>query len=632
MKPFHLYDKKYRARVIKDDFDANVKSKERADAVMKLMMGEAGSLNNVFYEAHGYFMPQLVFTNPSLKVSNAIPGAPRHDAIGGQYALETLSKRQEWPSLWQQNVADMLAWRGVLIVTTETDSPPNYMIGRKRTTWDGQKRKIERGDEMRVPRMAYIDPNDFFIDSAAKRHNEARHMGHRWLEDLEDLKARAEAGGEGWIVAALNGLKEDDSSLRKGQVTVAQIFVPGFIDERAKENLTKRAAEAKENEFVEEYDPKLHTGTIYTVGGTTFGTEVREPRLYRGPKCGPYVLFEGPPMPFQKCGAAHYAISYPQVYNAARVDNAILDSIDDYKVVGFGSPNVIAALQKTPHNGFYEVTSAESLKEATQTVTVGGVTRELNDARMYTSSSVDRTINLSDAMRGFASKGTTATAETLADQSTDIRLSGIREQVYKAVQRALYFAYWHIDHDDTFMIDLPSVAGPALMESVQQNVREYLEEVQGGALSEEQEKRLANLDDAAAQNLPLVFVGGGALTPDNEDGTNDYAHDARSVEIEPMSMERTTEHLQQRRALQFMEVVKIAAQVAQMVPGTDLKGLVNDIGGALNLPDYGKRLGSPEDMAAMQEQQAAQTQGGGPRPMGSASLPGHQAGAQVPQR
>ena len=131
--------------------------------------------------------------------------------------------------------------------------------------------------------------------------------------------------------------------------------------------------------------------------------------------------------------------------------------------------------------------------------------------------------------------------------------------------------------------------------------------------------------------MPLLFTGGGALTPDKEDGTNDYAHDARSVDIEPMSMERTTEHLQQRRALQFMEVVKIAAEVAQMVPGTDLKGLVNDIGGALNLPDYGRRLGDP-DAAQAQPTSGDPRASGATKPLGTAAQPGYQAGAQATAR
>lgn len=631
MKPFHLYTKETRAQAIKDAFDDNAKSQKRAEEVMELMKGEVGSLNNVFYEAHGYFMPQLVFTNPSLKVSNAIPGAPRHYAVGGQYALETLSKRQDWPSLWQQCVADMNVWRGVLIVTTEQCSAPNFMAGRHVTKYDGKKRKVERGERMNAPRMAYIDPKDFFIDHAAKRHGEARHMGHRWLEDLEDLRARAEAGGEGWIASALNSMKEDDSGSRTGQVTVCQIFVPGFIDEKAKDALAQRANEAGEDELVETYDERLHSGTIYTVGGTTFGTEIREPRLYRGPKCGPYVMFEGPPMPMERCGAAHFAVTYPQAYNAARVDNAILDAIDDFQNIGLGTSQVVKALKGTPTNGVYEVTAAELTKEMLQPISVGGVTAELNNAREYTSGSVDRTVGISDAMRGVASKGTTATAETLADQSTDIRLSMIREMVYRAVQRALYIAYWQIDHDETFMIDLPPNAGPPLLESIKEEMSAGLAEAHGGQLPPDVQGRIDALDENAARSMPLLFTGGGALTPDKEDGTNDYAHDARSVDIEPMSMERTTEHLQQRRALQFMEVVKIAAEVAQMVPGTDLKGLVNDIGGALNLPDYGRRLGDP-DAAQAQPTSGDPRASGATKPLGTAAQPGYQAGAQATAR
>ena len=118
----------------------------------------------------GYFSPQLVFQNPDINVESMVPGEPKYESLGLEYALTALCEEQSWAKLWSQATVDALAWKGVVMVTTEKTYAPRYAHGREVHTWDGKKMTVEEDDKFDQPTMVYIDAHDFFTDSAVKRN------------------------------------------------------------------------------------------------------------------------------------------------------------------------------------------------------------------------------------------------------------------------------------------------------------------------------------------------------------------------------------------------------------------------------------------------------------------------------
>jgi len=85
--------------------------------------------------------------------------------------------------------------------------------------------------------------------------------------------------------------------------------------------------------------------------------------------------------------------------------------------------------------------------------------------------------------------------------------------------------------------------------------------------------------------------------------------DDLETEIEPYSMERTTEGLQQKRAAELFNMVAQVAQLAPMTPWVNWKQMLDVLGDAFNMPD----LGDIFDVDAAIEQQPTQQEASKPK-------------------
>ena len=591
----YLSNTKTRTATIKRDFKANEEGSARAALIDQALKGENKALTNTAYEVVGTFLPQLVYKNPDIEVETMVPGQPQYDGMGLGLALQSLSAQQDWVADWMQATADMLSWEGVIMVTEDDSAAPRYTQGREVLTWSGDKMTLKKGDQLTLPKMTYIDRNDFFIDSAVNRLTDARHMGHRWQEDLEVLKARARENPTMWNTGEVDSLTPD----KHGLVKVIQMFVPGIIDERAKTAQVARAEADPDRDYEDANDKEIHTGTLYTLSGNWGSKEIRPPRLYRGPVCGPYVRFEGIPMPFSKCGAPHLAMTYHQLDNAARVESAAIDAIEDYESAIFATKQVAEAFANpdSEHNGVYEVPIAPDLMQhALQSFTKGGLTAENLAGIDLTSKARDRSVGMSESMSGNAASGTTATAETLADQSTSIRLSLLQEMAYRAVEKCLYVAGWIVEYSPSAIVPLPGEAIERGLERMRDAGIPIPEDAAAGS----------ELGDMA------LYTGGDAL---KQDATR--AFDAKTIKIVPMSMERTSEGVQQRRALQFVELIGQLVEMKAKAPDLDIKYIADQIGPKMNMPKLGKALPGGQ----------VQAEGQAKTPTEQTGVPGNESGA-----
>lgn len=590
----YLSNPKTRSSTIKRDFAANDEPAAKAELIGKALRGENNALTNTSYEVVSTFLPQLVHTNPDLEVETSVPGTPQYEGMGLGMALEALCEQQDWTMDWMQATADMLVWEGVIMVSTDDSAAPRYTQGREIMTWSGEKMKIAKGQKVETPKMTYIDRHDFFIDHAVKRLTDARHMGHRWQEDHQILVARAEESPKKWKLNDIRDLKPN----KDGLVDLIQMFVPGVLDDRAVEDHTERAANDPEHEYEDAKDSDFHTGTIYTFAGKHGHKEIRPPRLFRGPVCGPYVRFEGIPMPFSKAGAAHLAMTYTQIDNAARIESAALNNIEDYEAAIFVSKALGDAFESGEHNGLYQV-STEAIKEQLATFTKGGLTSENLQGVEMASRARDRTVGMSESMSGNASSNTTATAETLADQSTGIRMSLLQAMAYRKVEKCLYVAGWYIEHSPSFVTPLKGEA-----------VGKSFEMMRDAGVDIPKDAEAATM----MGDVPM-YTGGDALKDDPA-----MAYDAKTIKIVAMSMERTTEGVQQRRAIQFVELVGQLVEMKAKFPTLDIQYIADQIGPKMNMPNLGKAL--PGDEQPMEGQQGAV----GPGPREQTGVPGNEAG------
>ncbi len=554
MKAFHTTSN-LRWEALQKDVRADKGNREQLKNIQSAFEGENGAPTNTCWEFQTLVLQQLILTNPSLEVTSKLLGEPAHNAMGLKYALESLMAQQQWDVIWEQVFTDALAWRGVSMVTVEDNLMPRYMDGLEVLDWKGGKRTLKKGEEHETPRLVYIHPEDFFTDSEVRVQANSRRMGHKWQDSIERLKGLARDGAD-YDLSALDMVSgERDSDL----IEVWQMYVPNYFDPEA---LEKYDGDEKPGE------DDLHHGTLYTmVGGGGAGVDLRPPRVYRGPATGPYQVYECVPWPGKKDRYAPLNAVFNQIDQDARVGEALTDSSETYKRIVVATEQMAQALHDAENDGIATFGGAHDvLAQSKEEVEIGGPSEQLLKAYSLSREAVDRTLGISDTQRGLAQKGTTATAESIADKSSDIKISLYKTPLHRGVKMQCWVAGWHMEHSPSLVVPLPEeakVKGLEMMRDSGIPVAEGAEKIDDGAL--------------------MIYTGGDALKADST-----FAYDAMMVEIVPLSMERTSEHVQQRRILQGFELTERALMLKANFPDFDAKGWLEEAGKRLNIPGMGK--------------------------------------------
>lgn len=567
-----------------------------------LTQGADKAPTNAAWEYLTLVLPQMAWTNPTLIVESSIPGEAAYNAIGLQYALESLMRKQELVTEWEQIFADALAWRGVSMVTTEVNYAPRYRDGLTIFDWHKGEGSLKSGAgrEVESPRMIRLDPCDFFIDSASTSHSRARFMGHHWDAQLADLENLNDKDGDDWDIDLLRSIGTSEIPGREEDpIRLYEFFLPGVLDPKAIDN-HERAGKDDDGKSYEDYEDPiesgLYTGTVYTMASSgDGGKDVRRPRLYRGPTCGPYGIYEGAPVPGQAKRLAPLMAVKHQIDQHARTGRAVIAACEQYKSIVVTAFSEISELIKDAPNG--EVANAdispEMLKNAIEQLSIGGPPGELLEAWAITKGSLDEALGLSDSKRGIASSNTTATGDAIADKASDMRLALLKEGCHKRACAQVWVMAWHVEHCPDFEEPLPQAALAKSLEHF------GIQPDNDGAVA--------------------VYVGGDALDTDRPG----KAFEAKALKFVPMSMERTSEATQQRRAIQTVDAIAKFLEMQVANPGADLTPIVERFGQQMNLPgladDWKKAMGGGEQPQGPQP--PAPVPGGDP-----AGLPGNATG------
>jgi hypothetical protein len=236
---------------------------------------------------------------------------------------------------------------------------------------------------------------------------------------------------------------------------------------------------------------------------------------------------------------------------------------------------LVQDVKSQPHDFVVPVEGLD--KDAVVQLELGGITNQQVSYIQMARERLDRNSGIHDAMRGNVTGNATATEVSIAEGSSTIRLAYIKNQFQEAVRKSLKAVGWYLHNDDR--VSFPLGADAAASSGVEEP----------------------------------WFVGG---------SSPDSPYSDLELEIESYSMERTTEALQQRRAMEAFQIIANVASAMPQMPFVNWNSLLDKMGDALNMPDLSGLVDTEMLAQMMQEQQQQQEQQMAMEQMAAASTQG----------
>lgn len=534
---------------------------------------------NHYYEFCSLVTPRVVFDNPRVRVTTRMPGVQAVVAEAMKHGLNRWVKDTNFRQTVQRTATDMMFCWGV----TLTSQGPGPIM--------------PNGQPSRWPQVTRISQKRYFEDPLAIERGGLRFQGHAWIIDRDDLLELAKADQklpeeerEGWNLKNIEGLgdaavgaglddyrtaDQENIALERKEIVLYDIWIP----------------EAEEEDHPGEAEG--YHGSIYTlaVARNQSGDQgespkydfVRGPRPFYGPQTGPYTVWGVYQVPDETYPLAPLAAMDGQIQDVNDQARAISNSASRYKRTIFydGAQGSYGQAIKNAKDAMvvpipnFDPSRAKEME-------YGGVTAQEIAAFQIAKQRLDRNSGLTEAQRGLVSGTGTATENAIADEASSARMGFIKQQVADSAQDVLEKVGWYLYHDDRVFFPLGSEAAQAL-----------------GMAPEED----------------LMFIGGR-----HEEGSGATFEDLE-LEIEPYSMERTDEGLQQRRMTEMMNFAANIAPLMPQAPWVRWKALLDKAGEAINVPDFGEIV--DVDMVM----QMAQAGVGEPDPKANAPHFGRQLGA-----
>lgn len=497
------------------------------------------SPENTYYEYISLMVPRLVYDNPRVQVQTRRPGAQRDVAIAMRHGLNRWARDFGLRTVLTEVATDMLLGFGVCLVR------PDHL--EKQAMAPGTDAPRQERDT-RWPTCERIAPRRFFMDPQTERWDDCRFYGHMWRIDKDDLVDLAlNQASEGWNIDAIEQLTYGENPNAKHgygykggpnreEVYCYEIFVP----------------EAKLDDAPSE-KAGFH-GAIYTIGcnqplgsidDDARATFVRKPRPFYGPRTGPYILFGAYKVPDNPYPLAPLTAVEAQVRELNDQVLAASSSMMKHKrIVGVNDPRT-AQLVKNVEHDYVAVVPFEDGKALVQEFVMGGQTDQQANWIATCRNRADRVLGMDEALRGAVSGAGTATEHSIASEAANTRIAFIKQNFTNSVVKLLNGVAFYLYHDDdiVFPIGLDAM-------------------------------RELGVDEGEL----VMFQGGG------HEGS-DYSFEDLELEIEPYSMERASEGLAQKRALEMHAMILNSLQLMQAFPDYPWKDHFNKIGNAMNAPD-----------------------------------------------
>lgn len=515
---------------------------------------------NFGHEYVSLVLPRIIHDTPKFRVKL---GEPMLDLMIGrrlQIAINRWSRITKLRRTLERVATDMLFTYGVALTVSE----PRPEV-----------RKTD-GKEPYLPRVYRISPERFFMDPAATHIEDARFMGHCYAMDKNDLIARAENDKTYDLEAILSipsgtdldEIRDDngrDIEDRK-ELAVYEVWVP-------------EADESVAEEIDELLGPGMVNGTIYTfVKGRSKSSKwdgyIRKPIPYFGPRNGPYTVFGVYTVPDDPYPLSPLMAIQSQVEDLNAHLTSVRSSAAAYKrlvMVDARNSKLAQDIKDRPHD--YIILSESLDKDKVVNLEVGGITQQQVQYSQMAQDRLDRVSGIHDAMRGNIQGSATATEVAVAESSATMRMAHLKRQFQESVDDLARSVLWYMWHDDRVAFPLGREGAEALLEA------------------------------------DPKFTGGVRM-PGWED---------LEVAVDAYSMERVSEALVQKRAMELLQITTSVAQGMMAMPFIKWREILSTVGDALNMPHLADMIDQNAMMQMAQQQQAAQA-GAMPGPSGGPPL------------
>jgi hypothetical protein len=485
---------------------------------------------NFAHEYVSLILPRIIHDNPKFRVKSGRPSVDMLVSKRLQIAMNRWSRVTFLRRTLERIATDMLFGWGVGLVVSE----PRGEV------------RSQDGMEPYLPRIYRISPERFFIDPAASNWEDARYMGHCYVVDKEDLLRKA-AVDNSWDADAISDIaantdvdeaRPDNSRSRdienRNELTVYELWVPEVND----------AAAHLLDDVV---GSNLVHGTIYTVvksgkGQSKWSGYVRKPIPYYGPKNGPYAIFGVYTVPDDPYPLSPLVAIQSQVEDLNRHLSSMRSSAAAYKrliMVDSRNHKLAQDIKDRPHD--YVVISESLDKDRVMNLEIGGITTQQVNYSQLAQDRLDRNSGIHDAMRGNISGAATATEVAVAESSATMRMAHLKRQFQDAVDEMARKVMWFMWHDNRISLPLGDEGMRALLEA------------------------------------DPVFTGGVMMGGWEE----------MEIAVDSYSMERVSEALVQKRALEMLQITTNVAQAAMALPNVKWRDLLSIIGDAMNIPNLG---------------------------------------------
>ena len=537
---------------------------------------------NTYYEYISLMMPKLIFDNPRVQVQSRKPGPANDVATAMQYGLNRWVRDCVLRKRLVELATDMIFAYGIAIVREDLRPTTSSVMLPEMEQLDPSKRMW--------PVVERLCPKRFVIDPVCVRWSDATFVGHEVTRTRKDLlKLAADNPDQGWDVTAIKEavaapVRKDTSNRRitpdRDEITFYEVWVPRM-------------------ELPESPGPDAgFHGTILTMvscqtpeGSSPLGRYLRKPRPYYGPRTGPYAMFgiykvPDSPFPLSPLTAVEAQISDLNQHVRAASNSMLKHK----RIVGVNDPRTAQLVKDTGHD-YVAVVPFEEGKAQIQEFELGGQTDQQRLWIATCRERADRALGMDEALRGAVSGAGTATEHTIASEAANTRIAFIKQAFTDSVTAVLEKVAHYMYHDDRIVFPLGSEAARQM-----------------GLPPEE----------------AIYFEGGG------HDQAAGYGFEDLELEIEPYSMERASEGLAQKRAMETHSLILNTLPAMQQYPDYPWRDHFQKIGNAMNAPDLAELVDDQllqrfaDDLQRMQQSEAQIRQ--------KSSTPMFQAQAGEPRR
>jgi hypothetical protein len=501
------------------------------------------------FEIVAQLAPAIVFDNPRVRITTKLPGSQAMVASALQAAVNRqiidLDLRQP---LLLATIDALMRW-GVVMTTLESDGERGYM--------DAIQAVPKR------PIVKRISPKRFGWDPQAIDRSECRFYWHKWVLDKDTLLKKADAE-QGWNVDVIE-------SLAPGAGT-DKLNRPSGAGETWREEITGYEIWVPEHTLEGSPGPEqgFH-GTLFTLGfgqggGQDKGAFLREPRAYYGPPWGPYTLIGIYPVPDEMAPLS------PTTAVKGIVDmlNAKVKARHEmelsYKNIGLVASKdaSMAPVLKKAESGSIEVINVDDVSKSYGTLEVGGATDQIAASIVDERARLAKYAGASDAARGTVTGAGTATENAIASEAGEQRIGFVKSQVGVGARQVCRTLAWFDYYTDTIMFPIG------------------MDDAMKMAAAGSQAALQVGQGEIQATPPELWYQGG-----EHKPGSG-YTFNDLELEIEPYSMERTSEALEQARFLALLDFLTVRLPALIQQPYIAIEEVVRLAGDIMNVPNLSK--------------------------------------------